>query len=597
MRKENERQYIEEVIGNKYQEWEEGNEIFITAPTGAGKSFFILEVLLPMVIDKKVKMLYLVNRRILEIQIEKEIRKKCYKKGMTFDQARQYIEVVTYQSIEQGVLNGQTKDYECNWKNVKYIIYDECHYFYADSQFNTYTELSFDFLKRIFDNKIQIFMSATMDNMQEIIKKRCPVYLYGENRNRGFGDQKIFNNKQFEYSIEKKYDYVDLFVFHDVEDLPQIIVDNVQNDSEKWLIFTDSIEKGKKLCKVLLEEFTNDENEIGSSFSKDDVIFLDADYSKDDEAVQAVNELAERQIVSKKIIVTTPVMDNGISFHDKELRNIVILADTEEIFIQMLGRKRQDGGRVKVYVCQRSALHFQRRYMNYKNTLEFYEKYSQDFQRIHAGNITGFNRRYYNINIDHRYQQKILSGILKSEIAYRSAKKLCYFTNGIISVNQFALKRCIDLRNYYKDMAERMQEDEFAFVKKQVEWLGLDYDKINESILQSKEETRQRYKQTIESNIKELMECEKFDSGMNQKYLKENCEKEILYFLKGDDANIIRLRKEVKKKTRDLHADPRPLSVKNFNFLMEILELDYMMKKIGKDFQIIPLNKAEKKEL
>ncbi len=33
-------------------------------------------------------------------------------------------------------------------------------------------------------------------------------------------------------------------------------------------------------------------------------------------------------------------MDNGISLEDEYLRNIVIMADTKETFIQMLGRKR-----------------------------------------------------------------------------------------------------------------------------------------------------------------------------------------------------------------------------------------------------------------
>lgn len=32
-------------------------------------------------------------------------------------------------------------------------------------------------------------------------------------------------------------------------------------------------------------------------------------------------------------------MDNGISIHDVNLKNIVIMCDTKEEFIQMLGRK------------------------------------------------------------------------------------------------------------------------------------------------------------------------------------------------------------------------------------------------------------------
>ena len=47
-------------------------------------------------------------------------------------------------------------------------------------------------------------------------------------------------------------------------------------------------------------------------------------------------------------MIATAVMDNGVSFHDTALRNMVIFADTKEEFIQMLGRKRTDG---KLLIC------------------------------------------------------------------------------------------------------------------------------------------------------------------------------------------------------------------------------------------------------
>lgn len=58
---------------------------------------------------------------------------------------------------------------------------------------------------------------------------------------------------------------------------------------------------------------------------------------------------------SKKILITTSVMDNGISLEDEYLRNIVIMADTKETFIQMLGRKRikNNNEKLNLYILKR----------------------------------------------------------------------------------------------------------------------------------------------------------------------------------------------------------------------------------------------------
>lgn len=41
----NEKKYLADQIGEEYKSWKEGELIFIQAPTGTGKSYFILNVL------------------------------------------------------------------------------------------------------------------------------------------------------------------------------------------------------------------------------------------------------------------------------------------------------------------------------------------------------------------------------------------------------------------------------------------------------------------------------------------------------------------------------------------------------------------------
>jgi len=64
-----------------------------------------------------------------------------------------YVTVRTYQSIEKNLNEKNNYALRYNIEELKtysYVVYDECHYFYSDSNFNTNTQLSFDCLRDIF---------------------------------------------------------------------------------------------------------------------------------------------------------------------------------------------------------------------------------------------------------------------------------------------------------------------------------------------------------------------------------------------------------------------------------------------------------------
>lgn len=64
-----EKRFVSDEIGEKYKEWKNRNIIFITSPTGSGKSYFILHIFLKWAIKNNMRILYLVNRRILKMQL------------------------------------------------------------------------------------------------------------------------------------------------------------------------------------------------------------------------------------------------------------------------------------------------------------------------------------------------------------------------------------------------------------------------------------------------------------------------------------------------------------------------------------------------
>lgn len=265
-----EKKYVSDVIGDEYTEWVNLQIILINAPTGSGKSYFIFNKLLDFAINNSKRILYLVNRKVLKLQLDEEYISgnraslEYYKKyDSPFLDIKNFIQIQTYQSVEKRLINCTNINEHCNiWNELRtydYIVYDECHYFYSDSNFNTYTQISYSFLRNVFYDKIQIFISATLDNMRNYIIGFVPILL----NNNPMINNAIFavsnnyrlaesSNKFKEYSIPCNYDYIDIYTF---DDLPALITTignkTAGNKNEKWLIFTDSIRRSNYLKNIL----------------------------------------------------------------------------------------------------------------------------------------------------------------------------------------------------------------------------------------------------------------------------------------------------------------------------------------------------------
>lgn len=63
--------------------------------------------------------------------------------------------------------------------------------FFCDAAFNTLTELSYDFLRNTYCKCVQIFLSATMDNIFPILQKRKEIYLGTDT------EYRLFNKKNY----------------------------------------------------------------------------------------------------------------------------------------------------------------------------------------------------------------------------------------------------------------------------------------------------------------------------------------------------------------------------------------------------------------
>ena len=567
----------------------------------------------------------------LEDKIEDRI---CRYFDSCMDTWKSYVTIRTYQSIEERLKSGEIEKEIFSLNQYDYVVYDECHYFYTDANFNTNTELSYDCLRRLFHSKIQIFMSATMKNVKNLIIGRPAFFIpYYEEVQRE--ESKFIKSK--EYSIASDYSSIKVSVLNSMEYLVKHIRHSVKNKNVKWLIFVDSIDAGKMIRKKLMGEdqsFNAQENLI----SEKDVVFIDADFDKDKQAEKSVQQIAKEKYANEKVVISTAVMDNGVSFHDIDLRNIVILADTEDTFIQMLGRKREDNKDINLYICKRDREHFRRRKEAVKKVLEYYSRYQKELEKGCERYIIwplqpsehGFFQKKMNVNafVDLEYrmcdtksgaavvvqknsdtslpnqvipcspyqqivfsknrmlfqdyeemlnsQQKVLDEMLSYPMLYQNMRKICYSVNGRLIVNSFAVARCRNLREFYGKMMDELENDENAFVKQQISWLGIEEKKVDFIIEKSEADKRRSFQERLEEAIRPVLDIEMTDK--ENKEWKLSVKEELVYFLQRDEGHTINEAADIKKKDRVLSKD-------KFDRCMIQADLLYQMdkrKKAGK---------------
>lgn len=617
------KKYIADEIGDKYKKWTEKDIVKIKAPTGTGKSHFILYELIKRAIDEEKKIFYLVNRLILKNQIKEELKNHVARKlkqeygGRNID-VNQYVCISTYQSLEKKIKTGRISDLIKKYDDYYFIIYDECHYFYTDSNYNTNTQLSYEFLRNTFKDKVQIFMSATIDEMEIAITNWQTAKLSWREADctneyiRSIVERSE-NRKEEDkyYSVNSDYTYVNIHRFDDINRLREFIREN----KEKWLIFTDSKERGISLKKYLINE---------KQIEKEEIVYIDTDYKEDDDANSTVSEIIEKKQSNKRVIITTAVMDVGISFHDIDLRNIVILADTKSEFIQMLGRKRKDGQKVNVYICKRDLNHFKMRYQYVEKVLNFYDNNKNKFDAMYKRGdgqyreylLDGYKHLYYKENNDLVYflfenprylntfnysyilgiQQDIMDQIMNNSQMYECACKICYFVDGLITVNKFSVERLTNLKYYYLDMIETLESDEDAFLKEQLKWLEKGDDEIKSSLAEMELDYFSSCKKGLEESVKSELKDTMSEDEMQEWKINKGGRKYLEYFYKKSKAysqNIQEGKYEYGNKKgipKGLWATDRSIQANEFNICMQCAELPYLMKKESRVYRISGLS-------
>ena len=513
-----EKEYVSANLKEECKKWKLYDSVYIMTPTGSGKTTFILKDFYKYIIEydaklfrtapeqqrihdasveafktdymvviqpepeQERKILYLVNREVLKkqileelFQIQTELEGEYLEEGIDI---RRIISIMTYQELEEKIVNNS---YEITnyLSEYYYIIADECHYFYTDSLFNAKTQLSY---KAITDTvACKIFMSATIERIAEYTQKVTK----GGNSIYHIIYHVIIGEESKSYSMKTDYSYVDFNYFRENEELIDLVN---HSGKEKWLIFVDSKKEGKK---------------IKSKLKKGISVFITADNKEDEDSEGQKRKLARNRKADYQVIISTSVLDNGISIIDEKLKNIVVTANTKEEFLQMLGRKRKvaKDEKVTLYVKKKTKGYFQAQLRQVESKIKF----------LHQWGI-GICKP----------PDIVLSQCLSSPWYYHCSKDLCYLRGGWVYTNSFADAELLYLRKCYNEIIQKFDErGEDAFVWIQANWLGFKEDEIEDYLKSAKQKEYERLYNTITGYIEFFFKLEPMEDAIGTKNTKE----------------------------------------------------------------------------
>ena len=285
--------YISQLITlQEMKKWTAGNNILIHAPTGTGKSHFVFTKLARYCQKNQLKMLIFSNRDILKQQNKRlaQCGVECYN--------YQFLEQLPFEEIRRFL------------EKFDIVDFDECHYFFKDSDFNKNTDnvLRYAMLS---NKQIKLFASATPEPL------------------------KLANVKfDYEYQIEPDYSFIKEITFYRT---PGEILNELLEDEAKSLCFFSRASEAAKFAAK----------------HRAQVRFVcSASHHLWEQASQeTIQEIITKSRFKCQVLAATTVLDNGINIKDKEVKNIMIDYCDPITIIQALGRKRLDKNeRVKLYL-------------------------------------------------------------------------------------------------------------------------------------------------------------------------------------------------------------------------------------------------------
>lgn len=466
--------YISSYLEEEVSHWRPGDVVFISASPGSGKNYFVHECLYEYCKDSDEydEVCLLVNRKVLYRQQVNDAKNHELIRG----RRKVGMNIFTYQqmcddlSISSKVMEKVTAS--------RYIVCDECHFFLSDAEFNPGIQKILEQILMLYPQKILIFMSGTIEEVKPLIEDALNS-MYTQlipEREFQFADECSDNTCQtawledddgFSGELDENESYypptprVHEYVFKSdmsekildikyFEDILEIADEVVLAKGEKWLIFV----KSKKDANRLLDA-------IEAKNPKIRVVLVDADTNgkahvkKDNlDGQEELQKIENNEKFECDVLISTTVLDNGISLKDESLCHIVLHTQDRVEFLQMLNRKRQLSKTDKaiLYVWKGSQSEF-KKYMERNNKIYWWlcEHLSMSMEKW----IQTIRKDWSKVDI------------LCSNYYIESSRKE-------MGLSELSLERHRMLKLTLERYVSEMEKDSDYFLKEQCRWLGIE---------------------------------------------------------------------------------------------------------------------------
>lgn len=442
-------EWVSVALKEEMTQWCPVQPLMIAAPTGTGKTTFTADIVkFWRKVKPNQKILLLVNRTAIAMQQKRELTKKLGSAWGRVEDVHAFELVDDFPDVGLTVKTYQAftaQHHTMNLREYGWVIFDEAHYFLADSIFNEYLDQIFWKLPTLFAHARRVYMTATPGAvLPEICEAEKKNLIQCEKCQRCFWRDSLsldLCGALRVYDFPGQFDRIELFYFREREEILPLVQ---KASKEKFLVFTsrretDADSNSKSYVNLLQE-------------NKISVKYLDR-FSKDSDAWKAVCQEGQ---FNAQALVCTSVLDCGVSFHDDALKHIVVETTDKTEFLQMIGRKRlKEGERLKVYirVFDKGALCRQLR--NTENQLQFIYRARRAITERQADKL--IFRAWHDQDEERLY-----------------ARLLNYHGHGLVSVKETA-EHCLRWRKgtinrLLRDMSD--SGDDSALPKLAHEWLG-----------------------------------------------------------------------------------------------------------------------------
>lgn len=269
--------------------------------------------------------------------------------------------------------------------------------------------------------------------------------------------------------LRELYGYVDERYFDDLIEMAGRIAASAAK-GERWLIFVRKKEDGE-LLQTFLESHRCRSVTVTAKTAKN---YDGRQVPRRSSRNRALDALVWRQELGCNVLISTSVLDNGISLHSDAVDHLVLCQPGKTSFLQMLGRVRvREGQKLKVYIQQQQPRQIKGYIDQCKKDILFLIRWELNRPQALRSPLYPL---VPDTPIPPIIQQTEVLEQERQEHAYRS-KYLIKEKGGVEKANLLVL--CQLLGNLY-DMDVRArshgERDANYYLRHQLSWLGKEYD-------------------------------------------------------------------------------------------------------------------------